>query len=81
LDIVSESGAEIGEALAAQLSQRGYRVLLHAMTSDKGETRRTHRYELRWHGRENDEGPAELLTPFAEREGIVELRWRMGGPS
>jgi putative Mg2+ transporter-C (MgtC) family protein len=80
LDIVSIRGTELGNALAAELSQQGYQFQLYSGVDDREQDRQRCRYEIRWHGREHHEGPAELLNQFAGHDGIIELRWRLGSP-
>jgi plasmid stabilization system protein ParE len=51
----------------------------HMLIASPGLRRRC-RYELRWHSGEIDQGSGERLEQFAQRDEIVELRWRMGAP-
>jgi putative Mg2+ transporter-C (MgtC) family protein len=48
-------------------------TLTHLVASQQ----RTYRYELRWHGRMNDNRPPEFLEELARKPGVLKLRWRM----
>ena len=78
--LTTGNGSGISEALTARLSERGYRLRLHAVSSENADPRRAYRYEVRWRAKADDAGPTDILEEFTKRDGIVALRWRIGAP-
>jgi putative Mg2+ transporter-C (MgtC) family protein len=77
VELTLAGDSEIKSTLLAELSLRGCRVVERGASVRRDDQTREMRYEIRWRGRADDEGPAELFDRLATAPGVVALSWRM----